>query len=261
MSWKYRYSSGIWGIFFLMMAAFIVIGSFTDVRFAELGVWSWIVAGLAIIFTVQSIASLKLSALPFPLAILYYVFRYPLHGFFGWPEPEIGFWTLILAALLTTIGLSIIFPFKAFRVKAKYEFNTGGKKNKHSATVVDGDGGGIVVEDGGYDNNPTVSVHFGGINRYLKADALETVRLNCSFGSLEVFLDQVTLSPDGAEAFIDCSFGSVEMYVPKHWNVVDKLSCTIGGVEIKGHKHKNEDAPTLVLNGGVQFGSIEVRYV
>jgi predicted membrane protein len=258
MVWKYRYSNGIWGIFFLMMAAFIIIGQFTGTQFAELKAGSWIVAGLAAIVVVQCIATLRFQAMPFALAILYYVFRYPLHDYFDWPEPVIGFWMLIFVALLVSIGLSIIFPKKMFQIKAKYEFGSGKKKRAGS---VEG-GGGIHVEDGGYDNNPTVSVHFGGVERYLKADALETVRLNCSFGGLEAYFDQATLHPDGAEAYIDCSFGSVEMFVPKEWHVVDKLSCTMGSVEIKqGLRHKDESAPTLVLNGGVQFGAIEVRYV
>jgi hypothetical protein len=79
---------------------------------------------------------------------------------------------------------------------------------------------------------------------------------------LEVYFDQATLSPNGAEVYCNCKFGAIELIVPRTWRVVDKLNCTLGGVDNK-HRHSSpaEDAPRLTVLGDVSLGGIEIKYV
>jgi hypothetical protein len=118
------------------------------------------------------------------------------------------------------------------------------------------------TEIGNNDNNPSVSVNFGSVSRRLRADNLETVQLSCNFGALEVFFDQVELGPNGAEVILNCSFGAIELFFPKHWRIIDKLNCTLGGVDVdKGFTTSAENAPQITLTGSVSFGGIEVRFL
>ena len=238
-----------WGIFLLLIAAVVLANNLGG--FLELGIWSIIVATLAVAFMVQCIVDLSFGSLPIPLAALYFIFQTPLG------LPEISFWPLVLVTLLATAGLYVLLPKRRFRLEKEINYiysNNAATSNIHSvngnARIVEGEG----------DNNPRINVQFGSISRYLRADSLETAVLDCSFGSLEVYFDDVELSPNGAEAFINCKFGAVEMYVPSHWRILDNMDASLGGVDVKGSRRMPaEDAPTLKLNGTVSLGGVEVH--
>jgi len=250
-----------WGVFLLLVAALVIASQFGG--FPDLGFWSIAIAILAAAFFVQCIADASFASLPIPIAALYYIFQRPLE------LPVLNFWPLVLITLLVTAGLHVIIPQKKF----KFKYSSGKKnKNKNDIDVVYIDDDGDVTsqkintdegqfEEGGGDNNPRISVKFGGGSRYLHADALETVELDCSFGGLEVYFDHVTLSPDGAEAFLDCKFGSIEMYIPRHWHVIDNTSSSLGSIEYSGRTIPTENPPVLKVTGSVSCGSIEIRRI
>lgn len=247
---KVRFSNWIWGTFMLLAATFVLSNQFGG--FVEIGVGSIIASVLAVAFAVQCIAHLSFAPLPIPLAVLYIVFQEPL-GF-----RYLHHWTLLLASVLATIGLFILLPKKQFRIEGTW----GGYHDQRHRSR-----GGIhqpqmTPTDGGSDNNPSVSVNFGAVSRYLHADCLETAQLYCNFGALEVFFDQSQLSPNGAEAALTCSFGAITIFVPKHWRVIDRINCTLGGVDLDNRfAAPEENAPQLTLTGSVSLGGIEVRFV
>ena len=166
--------------------------------------------------------------------------------------PFVQPWMLILSAVLAAIGLAILFPKRSKHILI-FSGDTDGTKDRR----------GMRAQEGGKDNNPVVTVHFGGISRYLHADCLETAQLDCSFGGLEVFFDQVQLSPNGARVNCNCNFGGVEIFVPRGWRVIDKMSCMLGSVNIDGRfvPPPADDAPELTLTGNVSFGGVEVKYI
>jgi len=241
---KFRFSKLIWGTFLLLAAVFIVFNQIGG--FANIGIGSLIVAMLSLAVIVQCIAHLHFASLPIPLAVLYIVFQTPLE------LPYIKFWALILASVLASAGLGVLLPPK---------YRRDHFKNRHSSRSDDHHAQ-MRTEDGGNDNNPCINVNFGGVSKRLHADNLETVQLNCNFGALEIFLDQVELDPNGAEAILNCSFGGIKLFLPRHWRVVDKLNCTLGGVDIdKGFAAAAENAPKITLTGSVSIGGIEVRHI
>jgi hypothetical protein len=79
---------------------------------------------------------------------------------------------------------------------------------------------------------------------------------------LEVYFDQATLDPNGAEIYLDCSFGAIKLYIPKHWQVIDSIHASLGGVENNTRLAKPaENAPKLTLTGNVSLGGIEIQYI
>jgi len=236
---KYRISNWLLGTFLLLAAAFILFNQFND--FTDIGIGSLIVAILSIAFIVQCLANFHFAPLPIPLAVLYIIFQSSLG------LPHIQIWTLILASVLASMGLSVLFPKKNWR---KRHGKSGDRFTK------------IQTENSGNDNNPSVSVNFGAVSRRLQAESLETAKLYCNFGAMEIFFDQVEINPAGAELDLNCSFGAIKLFFPKHWQIIDNLNCTLGGVDMdKNFSTHEEGSPRLTLNGTVSFGGIEIRYV
>jgi len=244
-----------WGIFLILVAALVLTNQFGG--FLELGVWSIIVAALAVAYMIRCIVDLSFGSLPIPIAALYYIFQVPLE------LPIITFWPLVLVTVLVSAGLHVLIPQRKFQFKYKKGKDveviyTNENGISSSQRINTGEG---KIEEGGGDNNPRISVQFSGGSRYLHADSLETVELNCSFGGLEVYFDHVELSPNGAEAFLECKFGAIEMYVPSHWRIIDNMSASLGGVDIKNRREIDENAPTLKISGNVSCGGVEVHRI
>jgi len=256
VKYKRKWAVG-WGLFLLLVAALVLANQFGG--FIDLGVWSIIVAALSVAFLIQNLIDLSFSTLPIPLAALYYVLQRPLlEPQFG--LPIVDFWPLVLVTALATAGLFVLLPKRIFRriknnVEIVYTDNNGVTETRNLDDKTK-------IEESGTDNNPRISVQFGSLSRYLHADSLETLVLDCSFGSLEVYLDNVKLSPNGAEVFVDCKFGSTEIYVPSDWRVIDNLSTSLGNAEVKSRRgDQDENAPTLKVSGNVSLGNVEVNRI
>lgn len=244
-------SKWTFGTLFLLAAALIISNQFGG--FAEIGVGSIIVGTLCLALIIQCIVKLAFPTLPFPLAALYFVFR----GHFG--LPEIGFWILLLAAILTSIGLTILLPRNLKKKGVRYSV---GIDLDDIDIIFDSDDAERVVMSGDMENNFDIDVKFGAANRYIHSDNLETVTLSCKFGGMEVYLDQAKLSPKGATVFVDCKFGGIEIFVPREWRVIDNVRSVAGGVDFIGRQPKPAaDAPELVIAGNLAFGGIDVKFV
>ena len=308
-NYRRRASTIVWGFFWLLLAGLIIANHFGG--FVTLGLWTIVLASVALVVLFSCIINLSFAFMPIPLAALYYILG-PALGF-----PEVPFWTLLVpVTLLVTIALHIMLPRRFGRGKFIY-VDIGNKKSRkkgnvysnfgannanavHSVRVEDGEviiNGDVVqpdgdvvqpngdredtnsdsneknrdynettdktkIEEGDDANNPYISVSFGYASRYLHSESLESAELNCSFGGMEVYFDNVTLSPNGAEVHINCSFGSVEVYVPSHWRVIDDLNSSLANAEVSRKLRSNDaDAPTIRVTGSVSLGNVEVKRI
>jgi hypothetical protein len=234
----------MWGTLLLLAAVFILVNQLNG--FTSIGIGSIIAIILTLAFILQCIINLHFAAIPIALAVFYIIFRTPLD------LPYIQTWTIIIAAVLASIGLSVLLPKKK---------NNWGKKYSHYSRSTDQQPQ-MRTESGNNDNNPVISVNFSALSRSLQADSLETVQLNCNFGALEIFFDKVELNPNGAEVILNCSFGGIKLCIPKHWHLIDRLDCTLGGVDMDTRfASRAENAPQLILIGNVSFSGVEVRYI
>jgi len=237
-----RSSNFFWGILLLAAAAFVLINQFNG--FTSFGTGRIIAAILALVFFVQCIANVNFAALPIPLAVWYFVFQPRCD--LPYIQPKI----LVFAAVLAVIGLSILLP-RRYKHHNHGEYSRSGDHHPQMRT-----------DYGNYDNNPVINVNFGSLSRRLHADGLKTVQLQCNFGALEIFFDQVDINPDGAEVMLNCSFGAIKLFIPKHWHVIDRIKCSLGSVDIdKSFTAPEEYAPQLTLSGSVSLGGIEIRFL
>jgi len=239
---KSRFSNFFWGVVLLLAAAFVLTNKF--IGFADIGIGSIVISILALAFIVQCLARFHIAPIVIPLAVLYFIFRARLG------LPEIQTWKLITATVLAFIGLNILLPKRHSYNKCNNSCGSSEQQQQRNPPA-----------DGNNDNNPYVGVNFGAVSRSLNADSLETVRLSCNFGAMEIYLNQANLGPNGAVADINCSFGGIQLFVPKHWQIIDKLHCTLAGVNVKSFTAPAENAPRLTLNGNVSLGGVDVKYI
>ena len=238
---KFKFSNIVWGVSLILAAAFIIFSQINDtMNMGEIGIGRIILAALLIVLFIQCIINRDFTIVPFPIAILYILLQAQLE------LPYIRSIFLLLAAVLAWAGLGFLFKKRKWRKRIKFETFSNAETSHH----IDNN------------NNLSVSVNFGGISRRLTANNLETANFSCNFGALEVFFDQVTLSPNGAVIDLDCRFGGMELHIPKSWHVVEQINCSLGGVDVsKKFADASEGRPTLILQGNVFLGGIEIRHI
>lgn len=238
MNMKHR--NWFWGIFFLAAAVFVIavqIGAFVQIGFWSIGA----TVLLAAVF-ISSLLDLNFFGIFISLALLYPIYQQPLH------LVSISIWLLLLAAVLASMGFSMIFHSHRHHW-AKCDWHDHWDRHNKLEENIDG-------------NDIFVKSSFNESCKYLHADSLKKAHLASSFGKLSVYFDQVQLSAEGAEASIDVSFGEMTLYLSKNWRVADHVSTGIGAVSNDNRNMPPDaNAPTLTLTGRVSFGSLEIHYV
>ena len=234
-----------WGIFFLAAAVFVIASQTSS--FIHVGFWSIVATVLLVALFISGIMNVNFFGIFMPVALLYLIYQVPL----GWPA--IAAWIPILAAVLATIGCSMIFhPHYVHNTVCGWDPSNGHivSDSYHS------------TEENVEGNNINVKSSFGDSCRYLHSNSLRMADLTTAFGKLGIYFDQVQLSPQGAEAHVNVSFGSMALYVPRTWRIVDQVSTSFGPVQNDQRSQAvAPDAPVLTLTGSVSFGNLEIHYV
>ncbi len=229
-----------WGIFFILATVVLIASQFSV--FGTVGFWPLLGTILLVAVMISFIMHRGAWGIFVPLALIYLIWQQPLGLYYLSP------WILIVAGILLTIGFGLLFHKKPYH-HGHWDSHGGCRpESKVSESTED-------------ENDPSIHVRFGTITRYLHASALRRASFSCSFGALEVYFDDVTVHPDGAELCLDCSFGAIELYVPKNWNITDRTSAGMGGLDFKGAPRITEDSPSVTLTGRVSMGGMEVRYI
>lgn len=219
-----------WGVFFILGAVFIVVSKLGYLQ----GV-NALTLFLAVLFAaclIKSVVSVKFTGILFSLAFLAILFDKPLG------IEALTPWTVLGAALLGSIGLNLLFKGKH---KPKYD------KIDIESTIIDED-------------CVRYQTTFGESVKYVNSDDFKSLELECTFGEMKVYFDNAIIQGDHAVVDLKVAFAGMELYVPKSWQVVNRTSAAFGGVHEKNHP-QTSGKPTLVLNGGISFGGVEIFYV
>lgn len=227
-----------WGLFFLLSAGFVIASQL--VSFGSIGIFSILATVFLAAIMISSLVKLEFFGVFVPIAFLYMIYDEPLG------LKPISFWILLASMLLISLGFSLIFH---KRHKAIVFAHCGSSDCARPGESVD-------------DNNPVVGVSLGSSVKYLHADCLKGGQFSANLGELEVYFDQVQLSPEGAEVFLDCSLAAIKLYIPRHWNVVDKVGAVLGEVKNSPRRATPDTSlPPLTLTGNVKLGSVEILYI
>lgn len=230
-----------WGVFLLLAAVLIIASQMGS--FVVVGFWSVLATIALVALMIKSLVRMNWTGILVPAALIYMIYQKPLDLMYISP------WLLLLAAVLASAGLSMLFRPRP-KVPPSYRVEEYSDANPPQTQIL----------DNGDDNHPYAKVSFGANSRYLHSTSLESGQFYVSFGSMEVYLDGAQLAPQGATLFLDVSLGALTMYVPRYWQVAEKMSATMGNVNI-GSTSPQTGVPQLLLTGNVMMGSVDVQYV
>ena len=154
-------------------------------------------------------------------------------------------WTVLGAALLGSIGLSLIFKKKSGHSPSiSFEFDSDS----------DNEDGKYIGEIIKIDNN------FGTAIKYVNSDNFCMADVDNSFGSLTVYFDNAIIQSGSAKIKVDNSFGETNLYIPKEWKTENNLGQAFGSVKTHGVCEGSSNN-TLKLKGETSFGEINIYYI
>ncbi|MFA9396964.1 MAG: hypothetical protein ACERKV_01680 [Clostridiaceae bacterium] len=225
-----------WGVLFVLAGIVLVVSKLGF--FPGVNALSMILTVFLVIVIVKSIFHLNFIGILFPLAFICIIY-----------DKQLGItaitpWTVLFAALLGSIGLSMI-----FHKHIKWG-NTKFNNEDYKFEKID-------VEDEG---NIAFKNSFGACIKYVNTDKFEQAQFDCSFGAMKVYFDNANMIKDNAVVKIDASFSGVELYIPKTWNVEDKTTVFLGGVSEKNRSNQ-ETINKLTLVGNISFSGVEIIYI
>lgn len=236
-----------WGLFFLVAAALLIAGNFWQLPVLDV----LVLLVLAVIF-VEGIIHRNFSLILFPIAFAVILNSERLG------MGEINAWSVLAAALLGSIGLSVLFPRRG-RFKKVVQDESGemvwgksGEPARHEQEEVvrnESEGDSIRMEN-----------TFGNTVKYVTSMALGEVRLGNTFGNMTVYFTNAVLKDHTAHVRMDTCFGNVILYIPASWNVKMRGDTAFGSIKEKGQCNPNSE-DILEIRAGASFGCIEIRYV
>jgi len=227
-----------WGILFILAGIFMIIGKLG--YFPNMNVFSLLLTAFLVVVIVKSLPSMNFSGILFPIAFICIIYDKQLS------ITSITPWTILMAALLGSIGLSMIFHKQIKWINHNHNHNDEDYKFEK-----------IDIED---ESSVRFKNSFGASIKYINTDKFEQANFECSFGAMKVYFDNAVMSNENAIVRINASFSGIELYIPKTWNVNDNTNVFLGSVS---EKNRNNQTTTnnLTLVGDVSFSGIEIIYI
>lgn len=241
-----------WGIFLLIGAGILVASQMHLITYA-FSFWSIFLTIILVAVMIRSIISFSIGGIVFPLAFLAIIFAKPLGITALVP------WTVLGAALLITIGLSLIFyPAIARRRMTRMRL-------RHHGYAFQGPHHGNFRHDFDIEtveeSDADINVRMGNSVRYIKSDDFKVANISVNMGNAKVYFDNVTVN-DTAEINIDVSLGGLDLYIPSSWNLEQEIDdSSISGIEEIGRSNATSESPTVKLRGYVSMSGVKINYI
>jgi len=233
----------LWGLFFIAAAALVILN---QLGFSTgISLWGLLITIILLPVIFYGLVRRNFFNFFFGIAFLLIVYQHPLG------IQRLVPWTVLAAALLLSIGFSII-----FKPKYLHGNHWGGHWGSHSSNHDYAETTEHLDIDG---SEVSCNVSMAGSVKYLHSDSLQRGRFECSLGYLKVYFDNVELHPDGADLYVNCSLGSIELFVPRHWPVMLNVDTALAGVD-EAPRRESTYGPALRITGNVKLGALEIKY-
>ena len=238
---KLRKNSGkiLWGLFFILAAVYAVVSKLFIMP--QVSVFSILLTVFFIWLFLHGIRHVNFWEILFSIAFVCIIY-----------DEQLGItaltpWTVLGAALLGSIGLSMIFKKGSkFKPSISFEYDSG---NRDDGEAENYDG-----EDIRIDNT------FGTAIKYVNSDNFCRAKVENSFGSLTVYFDNAIIQSGEATVKVDNSFGETNLYIPKEWKTENAIGQSFGAVNVHG-ACEGSSSHVLRLKGETSFGETNIYYI
>lgn len=242
-----KQANWFWGVF-LVLGAVVLVTSQMGIFSYHVGVWPLLLAVFLVAAFVESLMHLAVWGMVFSLAFLAIIFAQPLG------ITALAPWTILIAAVLLSLGLSLI-----IRPKRWYHYNWqsqgNGAHHHHRGWSEHGED----VETL-HDPDMTINVNMSNSIRYLQSTDFRRADVQVSMGNAKLYFDDVTLSEQGAVINVDAHLGAVQLYLPTTWNVKTDVDANLGGIETTGEPTATT-GPVVMVTGRVSLGGLSLIYI
>lgn len=227
----------LWGLLFILGAVYMIASKVWTLP--GISVFNVILGVFCLWVFFEGVRHVNFWEILFPIAFVCILFSAPLGLSAFTPWPVLG------AALLGSIGLSMI-----FKPKKHHEWTVGnGQSNGFGSNSEQCNG-----ENLRFDNS------FGESIKYINTDNLSTVSVDNSFGSTSVYFDNAIIQGESASVHVDNSFGEVSLYVPRAWNVDVNVDKAFGSVNMRG-RMEGTSTHRLLVSGETNFGTLTIVFI
>ncbi|HTH57185.1 MAG TPA: LiaF domain-containing protein [Cyclobacteriaceae bacterium] len=115
------------------------------------------------------------------------------------------------------------------------------------------------IESNSSEHTIDVNSVFGGTKRKVVSKEFKGGEINSVFGGNDIDFSQADFNGT-ATLETNVVFGGIKLIVPPHWKIESKVDCVFASVEDKRRETSEvAENKTLILKGGVVFGSIEIK--
>lgn len=239
-------NSIFWGFVLVLMAALVIVSEMGLIK--GIGFWTILFSvgfGAALI---KGIIKFDMTQILFSIAFLCIVWDDVLK------IEKITPWPVLLAALLGSIGFSMIFG----KSRKKYYQRKYINHRKDNFEETDGGRNSNVEHD--YGEEIHCSVKFGALVKYANSENLRSVDISVSFGSASIYLDNAKVPSGEVVVNIDASFAGIELYVPRDWYITNNMQTGFAGID-EENRNSGANLVNVVLIGSANFSGVEVTYV
>jgi predicted membrane protein len=232
-----------WGLLFVLLAVYLVASKLMEIPHISL-----FTIALTVFFVYGLIEGIRHGS--FFEAIMSLAFLGCLY------DKELGItaitpWTLLIAALLLSIGLEKIFK-SVFKKKYKYEEYV---KDVHVYTDKEH---ARVKEESFVQGNYSIDNAFGTSTKYFNNEEIYSVMVDNAFGAINLYFQKAILPNGICEVRVDNAFGAVNLYIPSDWVVRSTPSTALGAVTNQHINPDDPDAPVIEIKASSSFGNIRI---
>lgn len=227
-----------WGIFFVLGAVYLIVSQIF--KLPEISAFTVILTVFLLSIVIQGIRRLNFFFILFGLALIGCLYD-KLLGI-----EALTPWTLLGAAFLGSIGLSLLLKNKKKVAWKKREVSFGRNAG--------------VTEEYCFDDSQKFENNFSTVSRYINSDNFCSAELENNFGTMTVYFDNAIIQNPTAYLRVENNFGTINLYIPKVWKVERQTGWMLGKVMEKG-RWEGTSGHTLCIRAETNFGAIIIYYV
>lgn len=227
----------LWGLLLIIAAIYILISRYTG--FPKIDVFRLVLTILFVFMVIEGLRTIDFYKILLPAACICIIYD----KYLG--LTAITPWPVLCAALLGSIGLTILFGKKE---KQHIEFKVKSKITRENCSdYINGE-------------NIMLRNNFGSTIKYINSDNFCFAEIENNFGSMVVYFDSATIQNSCASINIENNFGETKLFIPKEWHIQNNLEHILGAVNEYGIPSGTNDI-ILSIKGHTSFGVISIYLV